>query len=381
MSLFRSLNEASLNANLNKNEAKVFSALMNQTIGYGKTFDHLTDKRLAQLTKIRLDRLYVAIEGVVEKDLFEVEESTYYDYRYQIAEKFIEKHPVFFTPHLPKKRMDFRSSETISYFQNDAPKIGHIHNNTLTSFNLTSIQPQQQPVEKRQAVRSPSTEIDVVVDGGDKMKPPATKIDVVDDEGSEVRSVTTKIHVDEGKDKVRSATTKINVVDGGDEVNVDLPDMIDKKDYATCHKALNRLTFGQQKRVLKTFDIKKENEVISNPVGLLIILSRIEGKGRLIVPKTQNHPSHRPFKKPVERSTNSEGKLKLDDHYGKLDWLRRHAKSNNESMTVFAEKMLMSPYLDDPSVIRVWLTFHAKREQTSFQALADTLALSEVVNS
>ena len=127
MSLFRALNTASLEANLNKNEAKVYTALMNQTLGYGKSFDHLTDKRLAQLTGIRIDRLYIAIEGVIEKELFEVEESKHYDYRYSIAEKFLDQYPVFFTPHLPKNGENFREKENISEIQKMLPKNGDIH--------------------------------------------------------------------------------------------------------------------------------------------------------------------------------------------------------------------------------------------------------------
>ncbi|MCK5813499.1 MAG: replication protein [Cocleimonas sp.] len=340
MSLFRSLNEASLDANLSKNEAKVFSALMNQTIGYGKKFDHLTDKRLAQLTGVRLDRLHIAIEGVIDKDLFEVEESDYYDYRYQIAEKFIEEHPVFFTPHLPKIGMDFRPSETISIFQNVAPKIGHIHNNTLTSFNLTSTQPQQQSAVENKVVTPPS--------------PPA-ETDVVVDVGNSVDDIA-------------------------DDAKIDLPPTIDEKHHATCHKALDSLTLGQQQRVLKTFEIKDKNEVIYNPVGLLIVLSKAEREGRLIVPKIKNHPSHRRFDEPVESiesSTNSEAKKGLGDHFGKLDWLRQHAKLNNQPMTIFAEKMQMSKYLEDRQTVQLWLTIHAKREHISIEALAKTLALNE----
>jgi phage replication O-like protein O len=168
MSLFRTLTEAALAADLNKNESKVFLALLNQTLGYGKSFDHLTDSRLAQLTSVRLDRFHTAVEGVVEKGLFNVEASNYYNYRYQIAEKFLDKHPVFFTPHLPKKGIDFRKSETISVFRNDPPKNGDIPNNTFTSFNQTKQQqpnpPHQQPATQQQAEISPPSPKDVVVD-------------------------------------------------------------------------------------------------------------------------------------------------------------------------------------------------------------------------
>jgi phage replication O-like protein O len=348
MSLFRTLTEAALAANLNQNESKVFIALVNQTIGYGKAFDHLTDKRLAQLTNVRLDRLYVAIEGVVEKDLFDVEESNYYDYRYQISEKFLDKHPIFYTPHLPKKEIDFRQSETISYFRNDPLKIGHIPNNTFTSFNLTTTQPQQPPqlavAEEKQAVSSPSTETHVVV--GDKIK---------------------------DQDKIT------------DKVNVDLPEMIEERHYPTCQKALYRLTFSQQKRVLKTFEMKEESEGIYNPVGLLISLSQAEEEGRLIVPKTPAkppkttyHPSHKPFET-TEKSSHHDDENKdngvLDDHVGKLNWLKDHALSQNQSMPDFADSMGMSIYLENKPFVQGWLTFQAQQKQQSVDKLAKELGL------
>ena len=56
MGLFRDLNQAAIEANVGKNGYKVFLALLEQTLGYGKSTDRLTDNRLAYLSKVRIDR-------------------------------------------------------------------------------------------------------------------------------------------------------------------------------------------------------------------------------------------------------------------------------------------------------------------------------------
>jgi hypothetical protein len=171
-----------------------------------------------------------------------------------------------------------------------------------------------------------------------------------------------------------------------DKVNVDLPEMIDERHYPTCQKALYRLTFSQQKRVLKTFEMKEESEGIYNPVGLLISLSQAEEEGRLIVPKTPAkppkttyHPSHKPFET-TEKSSHHDDENKdngvLDDHVGKLNWLKDHALSQNKSMPDFADSMGMGIYLENKSFVQGWLTFQAKQKQQSVETLAKELGLS-----
>ena len=60
-SLSRDINDTARAFCSTKNELLVVMALTNQTIGYGKISDPLTDKRLAKITGIRLDRLRPAI--------------------------------------------------------------------------------------------------------------------------------------------------------------------------------------------------------------------------------------------------------------------------------------------------------------------------------
>ncbi len=327
MSLFRALNEASLEANLNKNEAKVYTALMNQTLGFGKTFDHLTDKRLAQLTGIRLDRLYIAIEGVIEKGLFEVEESNYYDYRYRIAEKFLEQHPIFFTPHLPKNGNNSRKEESLSEIEKVLPKNGDIHNITFTSFDLTSSNPQQQ----------------------------------------------------QSAPKVAKSSPVANIID---DVVVELPKIIEEKHRPACINALSDLSIEQQKRVIKAFEIKDKSEVVYNPVGLLIVLAKAEREGRLIIPEVRKHPSHQPFKpsEASKSSINATDKKIMDDHFGKLDWLRVNAKLNGQSMLAFAEQLQMKAYLQNQKMMLFWLDFHAKQEHKTVQELAEILKLPNTMH-
>ena len=116
MSLFRDLNQAAIEANVGKNAYKVFLALLEQTLGYGKSTDRLTDNRLAYLSKVRIDRFRPAVQAVLACGVFEQTPAKKFQFRYTIGQSFLEKYPdlEFYTPALPKKRADFRKTEEIS---------------------------------------------------------------------------------------------------------------------------------------------------------------------------------------------------------------------------------------------------------------------------
>ncbi|MCK5896646.1 MAG: replication protein [Cocleimonas sp.] len=362
MSLFRSLNDAALAANLNKNEAKVFLALMNQTIGFGKSVNHLTHKRLANLTNMRLDRLYPAIEGVIKKGLFEVEDSTYYDYRYQIATVFINENPVFFTPHLPKNRKNIRKEETPSVFKNVAPKNRDIYNITSTSFNLTLFKPQQPRCPAELTITSLPQPVVVDVD---KKLP----------KKSEPTPPTAKPIVCQTEQPQRPATPADPIPPHFEEVEL-LP-LFKQKDHSTCRNALHDLSLKQQQRVMKTIEIKEKMEVIYNPVGLLIVLAKAERKGCLIIPKITSHASHRTFEE--QEAVKKKESTGLEDHFGKLNWLKDNTNLGEQSLRAFAEKMEMSHYLEDTCFVQHWLAYHAKQMKQPIQALAVTLGLEAVL--
>jgi hypothetical protein len=341
-----------------------------------------------KLTSVRLDRFYTAVEGVVEKGLFEVEASNYYHYRYQIAEKFLEKHPTFFTPHLPKKGIDFRKSETISVFRNDPPKNGDIPNNTFTSFNQTTQQqpkqPHQQSVEKKQAEISPPTEIDVVDE---------VKNEVINFRDEAEIDVVVNQMKNEVIDSSDNAEKEVIVDEVKQAINIDLPPIIDKKHYSACHKALHGLTVDQQQRVFKVIEINQKNKTMTSPVGLLIHLSKAEREGRLTIPKRQYHPSHKPFEatkttsyhpshrpfeateKPIPHDENQDNTI-LDDHLGKLNWLKDRAHLTGQSIPDFADSMLMSSYLKNTQFVQRWLISVAKGMQQPVEQLAKALGLS-----
>ena len=115
MSLSRELNRAALDFNLGKNALKVFMALMDQTIGYGKETDRLTDRRVAYLSRVRIDRCRPAIQAVLSCGLFSQREAKQYQYRYTIGEKYLSQYPNdCYTPALPKNRENLLKTETIS---------------------------------------------------------------------------------------------------------------------------------------------------------------------------------------------------------------------------------------------------------------------------
>ena len=116
MGLFRDLNQAAIEANVGKNGYKVFLALLEQTLGYGKSTDRLTDNRLAYLSKVRIDRFRPALQAVLACGVFEQTPAKKFQYRYTIGQSFLEKYPnlEFYTPALPKKRADSQKTEAIS---------------------------------------------------------------------------------------------------------------------------------------------------------------------------------------------------------------------------------------------------------------------------
>lgn len=137
MSLFRNIVEKALAADLTKNEYKALLLLLSKTLGYGKAEDKLTDKRIAFLSGMRIDRSRVAVEGVLKAGLFQRERSAEYQNKYRISDELIQaENGIFFTPALPKSR---RKSEKKKA---DSEKKRHTASNPLNN-NL----PQQQHTE------------------------------------------------------------------------------------------------------------------------------------------------------------------------------------------------------------------------------------------
>jgi len=120
MSLFRGLGRAAVKGDLNKNSLKIFIILLEQTLGYGKKSDNLTDKRLAYLSNVRIDRFRPALQVVLDQGLFDRKPAKRYQYRYTIGKYFLDKYynkhgdKDFFTPALPKNGTDFQKTEAIS---------------------------------------------------------------------------------------------------------------------------------------------------------------------------------------------------------------------------------------------------------------------------
>jgi len=103
MSLFRNIVEKALAADLTKNEYKALLLLLSKTLGYGKAEDKLTDKRIAFLSGMRIDRSRAAVEGVLKAGLFQRERSAEYQNNYRISDELIQaENGIFFTPSLPK---------------------------------------------------------------------------------------------------------------------------------------------------------------------------------------------------------------------------------------------------------------------------------------
>ena len=134
MSLALDMIDAAMAADLTPNEHKVFLILFRQTVCYGRKTDHLCIPQLVRLTGIRKDRLIPAIAAVLDKGLFQVRSSKEFQHRYEIPAEFLHPYPNgFYSPNVPQKRTDSRSTEGVSEKQNNtcitSTSITHTNNN------------------------------------------------------------------------------------------------------------------------------------------------------------------------------------------------------------------------------------------------------------
>ncbi len=131
MSLYRDLTDAALAADFGKNSLKIFNTLLKQTLGYGKQADCLTDKRLSQLSTVRLDRFRLSVLSVLDAGLFDRQPSDKFQWTYTIGSKYLEAHQrafeeknpeasakgkkaQFFPPFLPKNSTVSQKKDPIS---------------------------------------------------------------------------------------------------------------------------------------------------------------------------------------------------------------------------------------------------------------------------
>lgn len=133
MKLLRNLLEAALEADLSKNEWKVFAVLLNQTLGYGKRRDPLTTKRIAAMSRIRADRVQPAIDQVLNAGIYEATPHAWLDHTYAIAECFFDDQPTerFFAPSIPK------TGQASPEKAQNAQKVGTYRDTPLTESKNT----------------------------------------------------------------------------------------------------------------------------------------------------------------------------------------------------------------------------------------------------
>lgn len=158
-SLYRAMNDAIFEANLNKNQLLVAHAIMNQTLGYGKTSDPLTDRRLVAITGIRLDRLRPAINAVVKKRLFDRKAHKRFGHEYSIGESFLEAHQgEVYTPAIPKKGSASEKENPISRNDENLTETGTISSEKATHTITNPTSSNQQPLQTKQTDTNTNTE-------------------------------------------------------------------------------------------------------------------------------------------------------------------------------------------------------------------------------
>jgi hypothetical protein len=150
-SLSRDINDTARAFCSTKNELLVVMALTNQTIGYGKISDPLTDKRLAKITGIRLDRLRPAINAVIGKGLFDRKPHKRYGHEYSIGADFLQAYPdKVYTPSISPNNTISEKQNPIFGNNADLTQMGKplTEKRTHTITNPTSYQPQQTKTKK-----------------------------------------------------------------------------------------------------------------------------------------------------------------------------------------------------------------------------------------
>jgi phage replication O-like protein O len=131
--LLRNQLDAALEGGLSLNEWRVFAVLLRQTLGFGKRSDPLTQGRISQLTGIRKDRIEAAINGIVEKGLFDQAEHKWLDHTYTVPARFFDgdASPRFFAPSAPLSGETPRPTGEIPH------SAGTYRDITLTEINIT----------------------------------------------------------------------------------------------------------------------------------------------------------------------------------------------------------------------------------------------------
>lgn len=89
MTLARDWIDTALNAKLTKNQLLCFLAVFHQSLCYGKSSDAVTDKRLSEISKVRVDRLRPAMHKLVELGVIEAQEHDRFDGEYSIPAELI----------------------------------------------------------------------------------------------------------------------------------------------------------------------------------------------------------------------------------------------------------------------------------------------------
>ncbi len=134
-SLFRDINSTARAFCTTKNELLVVMALSNQTIGYGKTSDPLTDKRLAKITGIRLDRLRPAVNAVIEKGLFDRKPHKRFGHEYSIGKDFLQAYPgKVYTPFISQNNTSSENQNPLCRNTNNLTQMGKVTTESQTPF-------------------------------------------------------------------------------------------------------------------------------------------------------------------------------------------------------------------------------------------------------
>ncbi|MEN9434225.1 MAG: Bacteriophage replication protein [Pseudomonadota bacterium] len=115
MSLAHTLIDSALAADLTQNELKIFLVLLRQTLCFGKSSDPLTTKRIAQLARIRKDRVLTAIKGFLQIGIFQTKPHKIFETEYFINEELLTlPNTQVLAPNLPKNRKTSHDSEILS---------------------------------------------------------------------------------------------------------------------------------------------------------------------------------------------------------------------------------------------------------------------------
>ena len=385
-SLFRELSRVATKANIGKNSFKVFNTLVEQTLGYAKGIDNLSDRRLAYLSNVRIDRFRPALKVVLDLGLFDQIPAKKYQYHYRIGKTFLDKHgdkpfytPAiskqawkdldFDTPDVPKNRADFQKTEAISEKErHTALDLNHSLSILLTPLQTllnTSVEMLQQQMQQQlqimqQQMQQQAQLISLLLQNQPNPLNPNSAIESTlptDIEQTHCNFQKTEQKPNHSKKQTKIETEPSESVPMDNNMPVDealplpqvLVKLIPETDHPECQNLLKTLKAAQQRDLFVVYEDMAKRKAVRFPMPLFKELIKRAKKNALTLPQAEteaNKPLHPSMiiETPAMRAAREEEEA-ANEGDELREMLRINSKIVGTTVEKLAEKMLLTHLL------------------------------------